>query len=153
MTHDPSDCPACGNRDNGLMTAENWTDQELQAWLDELLPPERMAEIETALRDSRSLQSRLAGVAASRDGQAHTLGDIWRRNQLSCPPRSELGGFILGTLDGAIADYIEFHLRTVGCRYCVANVADLEQASESAADHQTRRRRFFESSAGLLRGD
>ena len=48
-------------------------------------------------------------------------------------------------------DYIEFHLRTIGCSFCLANLADLESLQkEPAAKVKQRRRRFFESSAGYF---
>ena len=48
-------------------------------------------------------------------------------------------------------DYVEFHLQTVACPYCQANLADLQARQADAEAHvQQRRRRFFQSSAGLL---
>jgi hypothetical protein len=47
---------------------------------------------------------------------------------------------------------VTFHLETVGCRYCEANLEDLklrQQESSDAADR--RRQRYFQSSAGYLR--
>ena len=132
------------------MPDTDWTDNELLAWLDEQLPPDRMSELETELRNSESLRHRTAGLAFSRDAGVHSVGDIWRRNRISCPSRSELGGFLLGTLEPAAEDYVDFHLRTVGCRFCLANLDDLEQSSRRDTTTATRRRRFFESSAGYL---
>ena len=44
------------------------------------------------------------------------------------------------------------HLDVVGCRYCQANLADLEnQQAEHDTASQTRRRRYFQSSAGYLK--
>jgi hypothetical protein len=50
-----------------------------------------------------------------------------------------------------MTEYIEFHLRSIGCRLCAANLHDLERAMKSAPEATERRRRFFESSAGHLR--
>ena len=131
----------------------SWTDRELTAWLDELLPAARMAEFETQLRTDKSLQSRVAQVIRHRDQGGDSIGEIWQRGRLSCPGRTELGGYVLGTLSSAAADYLDFHIRTVGCRVCQANLNDLEEQSTNADQVPGRRRRFFESSAGLLRGD
>ena len=55
------------------------------------------------------------------------------------------------SLDAGFQDYIDFHLKTVSCSFCQANLADLQALHhEPAPKAQARRRRFFESSAGLL---
>ncbi len=128
----------------------NWTDRELAGWLDEQLPSERMAEIEQHLRENESLRSRVAQLIYHRDQGGHTVGEIWQRAGLSCPSRSELAGYLLGTLSEDARGYCEFHLMTVGCRKCQANLKDLDQHANSAEETPNRRRRFFESSAGLL---
>ena len=127
-----------------------WTDRELTAWLDEMLPAERMAELEQQLRTDESLQSRVAQLIHHRDQGGNSVGEVWRRSGLSCPSRSELGGYLLSTLPKDASAYIEFHLLTVGCRVCQANLKDLEDHASSNDGVPARRRRFFESSAGLL---
>ncbi|MEZ6130204.1 MAG: hypothetical protein R3C59_16080 [Planctomycetaceae bacterium] len=129
----------------------SWTDRELCSWLDEMLPASRMAELEQQLRSDQVLQNRVAGLIHDRDQGGHTVGEIWHRAGLSCPSRSELGGFLLETLPTDQAAYIEFHLLTVGCRRCQANLQDLEDHASPSSDSPTRRRKFFESSAGLLK--
>lgn len=129
----------------------NWTDRELAGWLDEQLPAERMAQIEQDLRQDESLRCRIAQLIHHRDQGGHTVGEIWQRGGLSCPSRSELAGYLLGTLPEAASRYSEFHLMTVGCRKCQANLKDLEEHTNLTDETPTRRRRFFESSAGLLR--
>src|SRR5438309_1906207 len=126
-----------------------FTDPELLAFLDELLPVERMVVVEAELRQSVALRDRAAALLRSRD-QGHSVSDIWRRDRLSCPTRHQLGSYLLGVLGPDLADYIEFHLRTIGCRYCAANLEDLRQAQRPAADVQQRRQKFFESSAGQV---
>lgn len=128
-----------------------WTDRELCAWLDEMLPAERMTELEQQLRCDGSLQSRIAQLIHHLDQGGHTIGEIWQRERLSCPGRSELGGYLLGTLPKGVTEYVEFHLMTVGCRVCQANLKDLEEHANQPAESPKRRRRFFESSAGLLK--
>jgi hypothetical protein len=126
---------------------------ELEAYLDEVLPVERMTAIEGALRHSTELQERLTAINGRRDAGVHSLGDIWRRHRLSCPTREQLGSYLLGVLPRAPADYTRFHLETVGCRYCQANLADLK-GQQSAADAEVaerRRQKYFQSSAGYLR--
>lgn len=135
------------------MRPDSLTDDQLLAWLDELLPVAQMADVEKALRQSEALRRRVANLGRRRDLGAHSVGDIWRRMRLSCPGRGELGGYLLDTLDRPQAEYLEFHIQTVGCRYCAANLADLEleRAAELQTETQSRRRKYFESSAGYLR--
>jgi hypothetical protein len=80
------------------------------------------------------------------------LGDIWRRHRLSCAPREQLGSYLLGVLPEAEMQYLEFHLHVVGCRWCSANIADLENTQREAAEAvASRRRKYFQSSAGKLK--
>ncbi|MAG95004.1 MAG: hypothetical protein CMJ48_14855 [Planctomycetaceae bacterium] len=127
------------------------TDDELLAWLDEQLPPARMVEIETTLRDSESLRRRIGALVHHRDRGVHSVGEIWRRGRLSCPTRKELGGYLLDALPDAQVRYVEFHVQTVGCRVCAANLEDLQNAARDKPQAQQRRRRIFQSSAGRLR--
>jgi hypothetical protein len=128
----------------------NWTDREIAAWLDEQLSVERMTQLEAQLRQDESLRSRVANIIRHRDQGGNTVGEIWRRERLSCPTRTELGGYLLRTLPEELLHYIEFHLQTVGCRLCLASLQDLEERSREPSGGIHRRQRFFESSAGLL---
>jgi anti-sigma factor RsiW len=124
---------------------------ELEAYLDEALPADDMARIEKALRQDPALARQLAAVLGRRDAGVHSLGEIWRRHRISCPTREQLGSYLLGALGDEAAGHVRFHLETVGCRYCLANLADLErQQAEAAAAVQTRRRKYFQSSVGRL---
>lgn len=135
------------------MSRSTITDEELRAYLAEHLPAERMAALEQALRESETLRRQLAVIARDSDQGGYSVGEVWRRNRLSCPTRSQLGAYLLQALDDGPRDYIDFHLQTVGCRVCNANLADLQQATAAAPEKQRRRRKYFESSAGYLRRD
>ncbi len=125
---------------------------DLEAYLDEALPPERAAEVEAALRDDRELITRAVAIHGRRNAGVHTLGEIWRAGRLSCPSREQLGSFLLEALPDEAAAYIIFHLDVIECRYCRANLADLKQhQAEEHASVDTRRRKYFQSSAGYLR--
>ena len=131
----------------------NFTDAELEAYLDESLPAERMAAVEDALRQNEALQHRMIAINGRRDAGVHSVGEIWRRHRLSCPSREQLGSYLLGVLSSDAADYVKFHLEIVGCRYCAASVEDL-RSQQSAADAgavTSRRLKYFQSSAGYLR--
>ncbi|MCA9020391.1 MAG: hypothetical protein KDA74_09635, partial [Planctomycetaceae bacterium] len=75
-----------------------FTDQELLAYLDENLSVALMSQVEDALRHSDSLRVRLATLSRQRNDGVHSVGEIWRQNRLSCPSRSQLGGYLLETL-------------------------------------------------------
>ncbi len=132
-----------------------FTDAELASYLDEDLPQERMASIEQALRDDQSLGERLTGIVGSRDAGVHTVGAMWRRNRLSCPTREQLGSFLLDVLDANHADYIRFHLNSVGCRVCNASLDDLRthHRADELVGLEIRRKKYFESSVGYLSSD
>lgn len=125
-------------------------DEDLLAYLDERLPAERLVEIEAALRASPDLRWRLQSLLRHHKTGEHSIGAVWRERRLSCPSRDELRLWVFGVLAGEPADYIAFHLQTVQCPYCQANVEDLQRDSEPEEDTQRRRRRVFASSAGHL---
>ncbi len=131
--------------------SQTYSDQQLQAYLDETLSADLMAALERDLRGDDSLRQRLVGLVGMREAGVHGLGEIWRRNRLSCPTRQQLGGFLLGAIDDQLQMYIQFHLDEIGCRLCHANLEDLQrQRTEQLAAAQMRRRRYFQSSAGYL---
>ncbi|MEN6495778.1 MAG: hypothetical protein ABFD16_15970 [Thermoguttaceae bacterium] len=131
---------------------EAFRQSELEAYLDEALPAEEMTRIEQALcRDGR-LVEQLVTINSRRDRGLHSLGEIWRRHRLSCPSRQQLGCHLMGTLSKEEREYIVFHVDVIGCRYCQANLLDLQkQQAEAREVVESRRRKYFQSSAGYLR--
>jgi hypothetical protein len=127
------------------------TDAELLGYLDEALSVEQMTRIEQELRNSPELLQRAAGLLRSRDAGGVTVGEVWRRMRLSCPSRVQLGSYLLDACSRPLAEYIRFHLETIGCRVCLANVEDLKRHQPDSAESQRRRDRFFKSSAGVMR--
>lgn len=132
---------------------QTFSDDELLAFLDELLPVDRASTLESLLRESSELRQRLAALIRRRDQGGHTIGEIWRRDRLSCPTRATLGSHLLGVLNEPLAQYVEFHLQTIGCRICNAVVAELNESRQTQPETWQRRQRYFESSAGMLRID
>jgi hypothetical protein len=127
------------------------TREQLHAYLDDALSEPETARVEQALRDSDPLRKQLRQVMQERDRGEHSLGAVWRRERLTCPNRETLGSYLLQVLDEAEQDYIAFHLETVGCPFCLANLADLETLQkEPAPKARERRRRIFQTSAGFL---
>lgn len=135
----------------GWVMESRWTDAELLGYLDEALVPERMTALELELRNSGELRSRAAALQRTRH-QGAALSEIWQRARVSCPSRMQLAAYVAGTLPAEWMDYVAFHLRTAGCRYCQANVEDLQQREGNiAAQAVPRRKKIFQSSAGRLR--
>lgn len=131
----------------------NITREILDAYLDDALGETETAQVEQAVRSSDALRQQLRQVMQERDRGEHSVGAIWRRRRLTCLTRDQLGSYLLGVLDSDARDYVDFHLRTIGCAYCLANLADLQRHKQEAPPQvQQRRRRYFDSSAGLLGG-
>jgi len=126
------------------------SDPILLAYLDESLPSQKMAELESAFRSDESLRKRLAELISRRESGVHSVGDIWRRHRLSCATRKELGSFLLGAIADETADYLQFHIEIVGCRYCQANLVDLRELQGQPTSTE-RRKRIFQSSVGRVR--
>ncbi len=76
------------------------------------------------------------------------LTDIWEYRRFSCPKRSTIGGFLLRTLSDEWQRYVDFHLNVLGCRFCRANLEDLE--CETAEHAQQLQARIMESTVGFL---
>ena len=129
------------------------TREQMHAYLDDALPEAEAAKVEQALRGNETLRQQLRQVMQERDRGEHSVGAIWRRERLSCPPREQLGSYLLEALDDNLMDYLRFHLETIACPFCRANLADLKAQQEESTQHaKQRRQRIFQSSAGLLSG-
>lgn len=134
------------------MTTESLSRAQLEAYLDETVSAVEAARIESVLREDPALLDRLKEIAEARDSGVHSLGAIWRRHRLACPTREQLGSFLLEVLPREEHALIAFHLDVVGCRFCQANLHDMQAARRESPDHaQSRRQRYFQSSAGYLR--
>src|SRR5262249_7472585 len=121
------------------------------AYLDDALCDSDIAQVEQALRESEPLRRMLRALMQEQDRGEHSIGAIWRRRRLSCPTPEPLGSYFLQVLEPGFPDYLDFHLQTSACPYCLANLEDLQTLQqEPAPKAQERRRRFFESSAGYL---
>ncbi len=135
----------------GLGMAKKITREQLDAYLDDALNDKESAEVEQVLRESEPIRKMLQALMQERDRGEHSIGAIWRRERLSCPTREQLGSYLVQVLDSGAHDYVEFHLNTIGCPFCNANLADLTTLQqEQLPKTKERRKRFFESSAGYL---
>lgn len=125
--------------------------EELSGYLDDALGEAETAKVEQALRESEDLRRQLRTMIQERDRGEHSLGAIWRRQRLSCPGRDQLRAYLMNAIEPALKDYIDFHLETIGCSFCQANVADLQsRQKEPAGSTKNRRQRLFDSSVPYL---
>lgn len=77
------------------------------------------------------------------------LTETWEFQRPSCPKRSTIGAHLLGTLDEEWNKYVDFHVNTLGCKFCRANLEDLK--AQSGRSQSTKlRARIMESTAGFL---
>lgn len=77
------------------------------------------------------------------------LTQVWESARPSCPKRSTIGAYLLETLEKPWQEYIDFHLNTLGCHFCRANLQDLqEQTKEDNNAHV--HTRIMESTIGFL---
>ena len=127
------------------------TREQLHAYLDDALDDAEAARIEKLIRGSAAVRSQLSQVRDERDRGEHSLGAVWRRDRLSCPSREQLGSYLHDVLDADYQAYVVFHLQTIGCASCQANLDDLKEKQAESAAQVKRRRRYFEQSARLLK--
>lgn len=78
------------------------------------------------------------------------LSDIWEFQRFSCPKRSTIGAYLLGTVDDEWHKYVDFHINTLGCRFCRANLEDLKSQNTKTKGKKLQAR-IMESTAGFLR--
>lgn len=107
---------------------------------------------------------RVAGLVESAESDAgspetsNSLPDelltrVWESTRPTCPKRSTLGKFVLGTLSDEWDRYVAFHTGELGCRFCSANLDDLTNELNSAeASTELARHRIMESTVGFLPG-
>ena len=93
-----------------------------------------------------------AGVEASdiESTLLPSLNQIWENQRPSCPKRTTLGKFSLQLLPNDWADFVHFHVNLLGCSYCRANLAELEQAADSDVSADTSQQ-LFQSTIGFLK--
>lgn len=125
-----------------------FTDVELAAYIDEALSLERTVQLESQLQISTQLRARLQRMLGELDTEQPGIAEFWRRRRVACPERATWQAFLMGRIGGEFREYLQFHLDVVGCRYCQANLADLQTADQTLAAGRVRK--FFETSVGRL---
>lgn len=128
-----------------------FTPDALRAFVHEALSEPEMAAIERVLRESPLVQALHREVLSQADAGEHSVGGVWRRERITCPTREQLGSYLLKAGDAELWQYIDFHLKTIACEWCLANLDDLSRKQQSKDKTTDRRRKqIYASSAGLL---
>ena len=76
------------------------------------------------------------------------LTNTWESQRLTCPKRSTIGAFLLEKLDPEWFDYVDFHLTTLGCHFCRANLKDLKY--QKNIEETTFRNKIMASTIGFF---
>ncbi|MHC4717212.1 MAG: sigma-70 RNA polymerase sigma factor region 4 domain-containing protein, partial [Planctomycetota bacterium] len=101
------------------------------------------------LEHLRRRLARTPGAAATEEDSDTLLTEVWESRRPSCPKRSTVGAYMLGTLEPAWAEHVDFHLHRLGCRFCLANLEDLKKQNEGL-EREDLRARIMESTVGWL---
>lgn len=80
---------------------------------------------------------------------ASLLSEVWESTRPTCPKRSTIGRSLLGTLEPEWKDYIHFHINTLGCRFCRANLDDLEK--QTRTEPEDLRHKVMQSTIGFFK--
>ena len=100
------------------------------------------------LKKVREAVDRL-NISADAPAFENLLTEVWEGQRLSCPKRSTIGAYLLKTLDKQWYDYVDFHVNKLGCRFCRANLDDLQEQN-TQDDTSALRNRIMESTLGFL---
>jgi len=95
-----------------------------------------------------AVERRKVPIGPTSEQFENLLTDVWEYHRFSCPKRSTIGGYLLQTLDDDWQRYVDFHLNALGCRFCRANLEDLQ--SETLEHQQQLHARIMESTVGFL---
>ncbi len=130
-----------------------FTEAELEAYIEETLDPTRAAQLEQAVREDEAILQKLSYLNSRRDAGIHTLGEIWRRNQIGVPSGRQISNFIMGLTSEEETEYIRFRLEVLKCPFTIACWKDLseKQLIDAESQIESRRKKYFNSSAGLLK--
>jgi RNA polymerase sigma factor (sigma-70 family) len=108
-----------------------------------LIKHRNLKQIRESLADQK-----LSGEPTSEEFE-NLLTDLWETYRFSCPKRNTIGAYMLGTLEPDWQQYVEFHLNTLGCRFCRANLDDLQSQSRET-QQEAFQARIMESTVGFF---
>jgi RNA polymerase sigma factor (sigma-70 family) len=101
------------------------------------------------LKQLRKDASAALGDDASAEFPDPLLTQVWEEQRPTCPKRTTIGSYLLGSLDDPWRQYIDFHLNRLGCTFCQANLQDLQKQQQQ--DPTILRQRIMQSTIGFLR--
>jgi RNA polymerase sigma factor (sigma-70 family) len=105
-----------------------------------------------ALNEVRDHVTQRVGSRAATGLPVHgdsLVTEVWEEQRLTCPKRSTIGRYVLGTLEPPWQDLVDFHLNRLGCRFCRANLDDLQKKTEE--DSAVVRDRIVHSTIGFFK--
>lgn len=125
----------------------------------ELAAALEISENEIAVVKRRLVQRLRDDLNRSADRPGHAFDEssletdwliqVWESERPSCPKRSTLGKYTLGILPNPWATHVEFHVKTLGCCFCNANLEELSATTASDPSDETRDR-LFQSTIGFF---
>lgn len=104
----------------------------IHAYIDGALSPEEADAFTSMAYGDSELRGKIRTVQTEFDYHNHTVGSLWRRNQLTCPSDQDIVDYQRGALaiiNPEIADYVQFHLTSIRCIYCISTAAELKQSA------------------------
>ncbi len=104
-------------------------------------------------RLARSVRSSISNLSAAPEEvliASDMLTSVWETMRPSCSKRTTLGKYTLRILPCEWEDFVRFHVETLGCTFCNANLVDLSVTSESTAK-PSQHLRLFHSTIGFLK--
>jgi len=104
----------------------------IHAHIDGALSQEETDAFDLEAQVNSELRGQIRAVQSEFDYHNHTVGSLWRRNQLTCPSDQDIADYLRGGLaiiNPEIADYVQFHLTSIRCIYCISTAAELKQSA------------------------
>ena len=115
-------------------------------------------EKQIALRKHRVVKRLAKSVAESSQMHAlelenadQMLTSVWEALRPSCPKRSTLGKYTLGTLDEGWETFVRIHVDEIKCQFCVANLSDINTTNEKEVTSLNQK--ILQSSIGFFKPD
>lgn len=111
-----------------------------------LIKHRALNEVRDHVARSSSGATSSAGVSVYGDSM---VTEAWEEQRLTCPKRSTIGRYLLKTLEPQWQELVDFHLNRLGCRFCKANLDDLQKKTDE--DSAVVRDRILHSTIGFFK--
>ena len=93
-------------------------------------------ELDDHIELCTACRSMVTSLREESEGLTISVGDLWVKERISCPHRDILLAYVNKSLSGEEMDYIEFHLETVECPYCQADVMEVTELMNQESSKQ-----------------